>query len=335
MCRKGFGYIMTGLEKVWKDTLMQIIGGQQVIVLDSDSENLIKFYRSLFDRLTKEVKNTGNLTRYVGYQSTIDGKDYLCFFGIEVDSIEDIPEGMVAWDISDNVRTIWASKDGCDVITSQEKIGWQWIDKSPPSGGRCTGEFSLLERTSGYHNFRLSANAYVELQKKDVSSDEVYLVDYDPSWPQQFDEIAGWLRDGLGPDIALRVEHYGSTAIAGMPAKSIIDVLVEIPSFSKAKPQAIPLLNRQEWEYWWYSDHMIFIKRDKLMGWRTHHIHMVPQGHKLWEGLTFRDYLRNHNEDALCYAALKQDLAETYRDDREQYTQAKTMFVKEILSKAL
>jgi len=314
---------------------MQIIGAQQVMVLDSDSENLIKFYGPLFDRLKKEVKNTGPLTRYVGYQSTIDGKEHLCFIGIEVDSIEDIPQGMVAWDLSDDARTIWVSKNGRDVITLQEKISWQWIDSSPDSYGKCTGEFSLLSQTSGYRNFWLSANAYVGLQEKDVSSDEIYLVDYDPSWPQQFDEIAGWLRDGLGAEIALRIEHYGSTAIAGMSAKPIIDVLVEIPSFAEAKQRAFSLLNRHQWEYWWYSDHMIFIKRDKLMGRRTHHIHMATPSHKLWDGITFRDYLRTHKEDALRYAALKHDLAASLRDDRERYTQAKTMFVNEILSKAL
>lgn len=71
------------------------------------------------------------------------------------------------------------------------------------------------------------------------------------------------------------------------------------------------------------------------MGQRTHHIHMAPQGHKLWEGLAFRDCLRTHDADALRYAALKHKLAKSYRQDRERYTDAKTMFVKEITSKAL
>ncbi|MHC4637744.1 MAG: GrpB family protein [Planctomycetota bacterium] len=321
---------------------MQIVGAQQVIASDGYLENLIRFYRGLFDRLTKEVKNTGNQTRYIGYQSIINENVRLCLLGIEVDSIEGIPEGMAAWDLSDSTWNVWQTKKGQDVLVSQKDITWQWIDKSPAGNGRCTGEFTasspselIAGKNSQYRNFWISANAYVGLLEKDTSSDEVHLVDYDPSWPQRFDEFASWLREHLGPEIVLQVSHYGSTAIPGMPAKPIIDILVQIPSFSQAKKHIIPLLNSEQWEYWWYWDHMVFIKRNKLMGQRTHNIHMVPQGHKLWEGVVFRDYLISHDEDALRYAILKQELAASYREDRERYTEAKTMFVKEITSKAL
>ena len=323
---------------------IQIVGGQRVIASNGYLENLIPFYRNLFDRMTNEVKNTGDLTRYIAYQSIINENDRLCFLGIEVDSIENIPEGMVAWDLSNNTWTVWQTRKGQDVIISQKGITWQWMDISSSDNGknRCTGEFTVSsspELVAGqnpqYHDFLISANAYVELQEKDANNDEVHLVDYDPSWPQQFDEAKSWLREHLAPEIALRIEHYGSTAIPGMSAKPIIDVLVEIPSYSEARQHVIPLLNSEKWEYWWYSDHMIFIKREKLMGHRTHHIHMAPRGHKLWEGLAFRDYLRIHEEDALHYAALKQKLAVSYCRDRERYTEAKTMFVKTITSKAL
>lgn len=324
---------------------MQIVGAQQIIASDSDIKNLIRFYEGLFGRLIKEVKNTGNLTRYVGYQSVVSGKENLHFFGIEVDGIEDIPEGMVAWDLSDNIWTVRQAKDGQDVVISQKNISWRWIDKSPSGSGKCVGEFAVLssaesitKENSEYRDFWISANAYVKPPEKDADNDEVHIVDYDPSWPQQFEEIAGWLRDYLGTEIALRVEHYGSTAIPNMPAKPIIDVLVEIPSFSEARQHVIPLLNSEKWEYWWYSDHMIhmiFIKREKLMGRRTHHIHMAPRGHRLWQGLTFRDYLISHDKEASRYATLKRELANSYRKDRERYTEAKTTFVNEIISKAL
>jgi GrpB-like predicted nucleotidyltransferase (UPF0157 family) len=80
---------------------------------------------------------------------------------------------------------------------------------------------------------------------------------------------------------------------------------------------------------------MTFIKRQKLMGRRTHHVHMAPRDHRLWEGLAFRDYLMSHPREVSRYAALKRELAKTYRQDRERYTQAKTEFVREITSKAL
>lgn len=323
---------------------MQIIGGQQVIASEGYLENLIRFYRILFGRMTNEVRHTGDLTRYIAYQSTINDKESLCFLGIEVNSIEGIPEGMVAWDLNESTWSIWHAKNGQDVVVSQKDIKWHWTNKSLSIDGkiRCVGEFTVsspLEFIPGanleYYDFWISANAYVRGQEKVASNDEVYLADYDPVWPQLFEEIACWLQKNLPPEIAMRIEHYGSTAIEGMPAKPIIDVLVEIPSFSEAKRHVFGLFNNEEWEYWWYSDHMIFVKRNMLGGRRVYHVHMAPGGHKIWEGLAFRDHLVTDKADALRYAALKQELAVKYRDDREQYTEAKTIFVKEITSKAL
>jgi len=69
------------------------------------------------------------------------------------------------------------------------------------------------------------------------------------------------------------------------------------------------------------------------MGIRTHHVHMAPRGHTLWEGISFRDYLRRHPGEAARYAALKRDLAARHAHDRERYTQAKTQFVREVMAK--
>jgi GrpB-like predicted nucleotidyltransferase (UPF0157 family) len=321
---------------------IQLVGGQRVIASDGDYEDVLRFYGNLFSKLTKKVKYTGNLTRYVGYQSVVGGKDLLHFFGIEVDRIQDIPAGMVAWDLGNSTWTVWGTQDGRDVIISQDDLEWQWLSPSPSGCGRFTGEFTARlpaelgkKETPDRREFWVSANAYVGLQENDASDDQVHLVDYDPSWPQQFAEIATWLRDHLGSDIVLRVEHYGSTAIPGMPAKPIVDVLVEIPSFAEAKKRAVPRLNSETWEYWWYSGHVVFIKRKKLMGQRTHHVHMAPQGHEVWKGLAFRDTLRSHPEEASRYAALKRELAAGYREDRERYTQAKTEFVRQVTSRAL
>jgi GrpB-like predicted nucleotidyltransferase (UPF0157 family) len=119
-----------------------------------------------------------------------------------------------------------------------------------------------------------------------------------------------------------------------MPAKPVIDVLVEVPSYDDARRVLIPALNDESWEYWWYTDHMIFIKRDMVTGKRTHHIHIAPPGHRLWEGLAFRDYLIAHPETAGEYAALKQELAALFRTEREKYTDAKTAFIRAITDKA-
>ena len=310
---------------------MQLVGAQQVIASDADLEESLRFYGPLFSRLRNDVKHAGGLTRYVGYQRRIDGNDHLHFFGIEVDRIADLPLGMYAWDLTESKRTVWETQDGQDAIISQADIAWRWLDRSCSDGGRWTGEFSA----PGAGEFWMSANAYVGLQETDVSSDDVCLVDYDPSWPQQFHEMAHWLGEQLGPEIALSVEHIGSTAIPGMSAKPVIDVMVEIPSFSAAKRRALPLLNSTAWEYWWYGRHMMFVKKKKLMGQRTHHIHMMPQGRDFEGRLAFRDYLKSHDEAAARYADLKRQLADSHRHDRERYTEAKAAFVSAIVSEAL
>ena len=316
---------------------MRLVGGLQVDAPDGDHS----LYHSLFARMTAEVENTGNLTRYVGYESFRDGKDHLRFLGIEVDRIGDIPDGMIAWDLGESTLTVSQAKDGQNAVIWRDDVTWQWREQLPSDCGRgVTGEFSARipaawsgKGTSEYRHFWVSANAYVA-PGKNGCDDDVALAEYDPSWPQQYEEAAHWLRDHLGSDIILSVEHFGSTAIPGMPAKPIIDILVEIPSFSEAKRRVLPLLNSQTWEYWWYQGKMMFVKRHKLMGRRTQHVHMMPSGRSRRERLAFRDHLRSDPKDASRYAALKRELAKSHRKDRERYTEAKSDFVSRIVSKA-
>jgi len=321
---------------------IQLIGGQQVLSSEGDFEKMLSFYGSLFDRLTKEVKHTGDLSRYVGYQSPVSESAYLHFLGIEVNRIEEIPEGMVAWSLDDSTRTIWETCEGHASIVSQDGVTWQWLAPSESGSGRYTGEFTSPLPAMDDHppgsapcSFWISANSYVRLDESGASNDEIDLVDHDPSWSQQFAEMADWLRDQFSTDIALRIEHYGSTSIPDIPAKPVVDILVEIPSFAIAKPHVIPCFDNETWDYWWHSDHMVFVKREKLMGQRTHHVHIAPKGHPVWDSLAFRDYLRSHVEEREQYAELKQKLAVDFRDARERYTQAKTEFVREVTSKAL
>ena len=168
--------------------------------------------------------------------------------------------------------------------------------------------------------------------------DAIVIADYDPFWPQRFEHEAANLRTILAEELIHRIEHIGSTAIPGMPAKPIIDMLVEISSFDRAKAIAIPRLQAQGYDYIWRSDrppgHMMFIKRSSPNGPRTHHLHMAPAGHKLWDRVYFRDYLRAHPEEAQRYAQLKRDLANRFPTDREAYTHGKSAYVQYITAKA-
>ena len=78
----------------------------------------------------------------------------------------------------------------------------------------------------------------------------------------------------------------------------------------------------------------MFIKRSGPNRPRTYHLHMAPAGHRLWERLYFRDYLRAVPEEARRYKQLKRDLANCFSTDREAYTNGKSEYVKHITAKA-
>ncbi len=167
----------------------------------------------------------------------------------------------------------------------------------------------------------------------------VYLTEYDPAWPARFTAAAHWLRDLLDERWIGRIEHVGSTAIPGMIAKPIIDMFVEVPSFELALPNVVPVLTREGCEYFWRDDrppgHMMFLRHAGPDGARDLHMHMAPPGHKLWERLAFRDYVIAHPNRAAEYAALKQELARRYPEDREAYTAGKGPLVRELTDLAL
>lgn len=295
-------------------------------------------FANLFERLGAIIDENGAVTRYVRYYGDAGEQTELRFFGIEVASIKYIPKGMMALELADDTITVLKPTRTGLTTSWHGHLAWNWLDRSVP--GAPMGEFKVRVPANWTSQpnppsieFILSANAYFEKGKS--ADDDVRLVEYDPLWPAKFEEMAGWLRKTIPPEIALRVEHYGSTAIPNMPAKPIIDILLEVPSFSEARRYLIPIFNKPEYEYWWYNDHMCFIIRQELMGMRTHHIHAAPSGHRVWEGIAFRDFLRAHPDEAVRYTALKRELAEYNATDREAYTDSKDDFVREVTAKAL
>lgn len=134
--------------------------------------------------------------------------------------------------------------------------------------------------------------------------------------------------------IIKRIEHFGSTAIPGVSAKPIVDMLVEVTSLEETKKTIVPILLGQGYEYFWrptWGDdtppfYAWFIKRNEL-GKRTHHIHMVEHDFEHWERLLFRDYLIEHPDLAQEYQVLKIRSAEQFPCDRIAYTDAKSKFI--------
>ncbi len=168
--------------------------------------------------------------------------------------------------------------------------------------------------------------------------DEVNIVEYDSRWPTLFAEEAARVWQVLGKELVVEIEHIGSTAVPGLAAKPIIDLMVGVHSLEKAQ-LAIPALEALGYVYWLEDPRpgrMFFVKGMPPYGrGRTHHIHIVEAYGEFWQRKLFRDYLRAHPDEAKRYEALKRDLAARFPKDREGYTDGKAEYIQAVMEKAL
>jgi GrpB-like predicted nucleotidyltransferase (UPF0157 family) len=165
-----------------------------------------------------------------------------------------------------------------------------------------------------------------------MAEEPVILAPYDPAWPHMFEEERAQLATVLRPWLVGPIEHIGSTAVSGLTAKPVIDIMAavaDLPSSIDARHALVQL------------DYVYFPYRPDVMHWfckpspdqRTHHLHLVPWKSRSWsERLMFRDFLRSSPSAAAEYTALKEQLAAKHRYDREAYTNAKSDFVRSILA---
>jgi len=160
----------------------------------------------------------------------------------------------------------------------------------------------------------------------------VKVVAYDASWPDKFLAEKQCLSQVLSEWLVAPIEHVGSTAVPGLAAKPVIDVMVPVESLEGSRP-AIDVLVQSGYTYYPYKGDIMHWFCKPSPAYRTHHIHLVPFGSSLWhDRLAFRDALRASAELAAEYAELKQALAIEHEFDREAYTEAKGPFVSRVLS---
>jgi GrpB-like predicted nucleotidyltransferase (UPF0157 family) len=152
---------------------------------------------------------------------------------------------------------------------------------------------------------------------------EVVIVDYDPAWPERFAAEATRVEPIVGAD----VHHIGSTAVPGLAAKPIVDLMALVPELAHPVARLVaeagyeyprdlgPQSERRAWLCHPSLDH------------RLHHLHLTDDPELFARHIRFRDALRA--DPALCaeYATLKRELAELHRDDRDAYGDAKTDFI--------
>jgi len=165
------------------------------------------------------------------------------------------------------------------------------------------------------------------------SDEPIRIAPYDPSWPSRFLDEQGALDAAIGEWVTGGIHHVGSTAVPGLAAKPIVDILAGVANLEAARACFAPLTD---------LDYLYAPYRAEEMHWfckphpsrRTHHLHLVPtDSSRFRDELTFRDRLRASAATAEEYAALKRDLAERYKDDRESYTDAKEGFIRRVLAR--
>jgi len=163
----------------------------------------------------------------------------------------------------------------------------------------------------------------------------VEIVSYDPAWPALFRQESDELTEVLAPWLVRPIEHIGSTAVPGLSAKPVIDIMAAVVSLESSRP-AISAAARLGYCYFPYQPDREHWFCKPSASHRTHHLHLVPVDSAQWmRCIAFREYLRANPDVAAGYAKLKARLAERFRLDREAYTQAKAPFIDSIVAKAL
>jgi GrpB-like predicted nucleotidyltransferase (UPF0157 family) len=179
--------------------------------------------------------------------------------------------------------------------------------------------------------------AYDEFEKRRIGGPlpltrRIELHEYDPSWPERYAEHVARIRGALG-DRVVRIEHVGSTSVPGLPAKPIIDIALEVtdstdePAYLSDLERAGYLLRAREPE--WF-EHRLFRTPDCAA-----HVHVFSAGCSETDTMVrFRDWLRANEADRTLYFETKRELASRDWKYMQQYADAKTAVVEEIMTRA-
>ena len=148
----------------------------------------------------------------------------------------------------------------------------------------------------------------------------ILLEPHDPAWQEWYEQEAEQIRRAVGGENVLRISHIGSTSVPGLLAKPTVDILLEISGQTQLEEMRAAL-ERIGYLYAPQpqkpAPHMMFMKGYTLQGFaqKVFHLHIRYLADQ--DELYFRDYLRAYPEAAAEYAALKQQLAQRFRHDRD------------------
>lgn len=160
--------------------------------------------------------------------------------------------------------------------------------------------------------------------------DIVELKDHDPRWKDLFHQEGRSVSRILGP-LAISIQHIGSTAVPGIRAKPVIDILVTVENVRLQDVEKA--LGKLGYIHVPIGDpERLFFRKGMP---RTHHLHVVRHGgEEHAKHILFRDRLITHPEEAVEYGRLKEELALRYKEDRQAYSDGKDEFIATILDRA-
>ncbi len=200
-----------------------------------------------------------------------------------------------------------------------------------------------LRMTLIMSKYERRSQSAMDKQKKDYADDEktvglergtVRMYQYSGEWARAYEIEAEKLTNVLD-ELALDIQHVGSTSIPGLQAKPVIDIAVAVRELSLGE-QCIQPLIALGYEYKGaagIAGRHFFVKGPPEN--RTHYLHVEELDGKLWfNHIAFRDYLREHPEVRDTYGQLKETLAARFPTDRDAYAAAKDPFVEDVLKKA-
>ncbi|MDH5675500.1 MAG: GrpB family protein [Myxococcales bacterium] len=307
------------------------------------------FFGDVFGHLPHELPRRGRVGRYLGWKTQARGEHAITLLGLEVDSLGAIPDGRVGLEFGRE----WLRVHQAGTAPFETPLSWH-VPPDENFGPRAcvTGGFrcSLPKRWRGGElpaecDFGLLTHLYADFDAG-PSDEELFLVEPRAEWNGYFAQMASWIDRQLGSDLAYTIDHVGSTAVPGLVAKPVVDIVVRTPEPQRALARLLAATDSPEWECWYERHKHTFIKRERPGGRRTHHLHLLGalRDGERDERVLFRDYLRTHPEAARRYARIKRELidahvvqkAGTPTDpvDRAVYTEGKGAFVHEILRRA-
>jgi GrpB-like predicted nucleotidyltransferase (UPF0157 family) len=161
----------------------------------------------------------------------------------------------------------------------------------------------------------------------------IQLAPYDPSWPAEFEAEAARIERAC-EDLEIRLEHIGSTAVPGLSAKPIIDILAGVPPRARRKQYvtAIKGIGYEHLGSYGIAGRNYFRRGSP----RSHHVHLVSRSSAFYrEHVAFRDWLRSYPDSRQEYEMLKRELARTFADDPRRYQDAKGTFIRSVVRRAL